>query len=553
MLSSGIVEKKVFKRKLERFKRSTAKKRDANKKQYIGDDIEISDSNKEERSNLEGQDETKNVGIGEPESEESKTIFDDATAKEQPPQQMLLKSSILTDIRFSSLQGRVSETTLRAVEEMGFERMTEIQAKSIPPLLEGKDVLGSAKTGSGMAGSSISAPLMEKHPSISHGLVMGGANRQNEEKRLSSGISILVATPGRLLDHLQNTSNFLVRNLKCFIVDEADRIFDIGFEQEMHQIIKLLPKKRQSVLFSATCSAKVDELVKTALKTDPLKIGVMEPQMDPSEMATVEGLEQGYVVCPSEKRFLLLFTFLKKNRSKKIMVFFSSCASVRYHNDLLNFIDLPVMNIHGKLKQQQRTRTFFQFCQAASGTLLCTDVAARGLDIPRVDWIVQYDPPDEPREYIHRVGRTARGDTGTGHALLILRPEELGFLRFLKAAKVTLNEYEFSWSKLANIQPQLEQVISRNYYLNKSAREAYKGYVRSYDSHSLKKIYNVNTLDLIQVCKSFGFETPPFVDLPVSNKPRTKDNRTKFAGGLKGKRPKVEFVAGGIKKRKQQE
>uniref|UniRef100_A0A183CME2 ATP-dependent RNA helicase n=1 Tax=Globodera pallida TaxID=36090 RepID=A0A183CME2_GLOPA len=385
-----------------------------------------------------GQDETKDVGLGEPESEESKTILDDATAKEQPPQQMLLKSSILTDIRFSSFQGRVSETTLKAVEEMGFERMTEIQAKSIPPLLEGKDVLGSAKTGSGKTlaflipaielllrngwkqhfgtGVLIISPtrelsmqtygvlyeLMEKHPSISHGLVMGGANRQNEEKRLSSGISILVATPGRLLDHLQNTSNFLVRNLKCFIVDEADRIFDIGFEQEMHQIIKLLPKKRQSVLFSATCSAKVDELVKTALKTDPLKIGVMEPQMDPSEMATVEGLEQGYVVCPSEKRFLLLFTFLKKNRSKKIMVFFSSCASVRYHNDLLNFIDLPVMNIHGKLKQQQRTRTFFQFCQASSGTLLCTDVAARGLDIPRVDWIVQYDPPDEPREYIHR-------------------------------------------------------------------------------------------------------------------------------------------------------
>uniref|UniRef100_A0A183CEW2 ATP-dependent RNA helicase n=1 Tax=Globodera pallida TaxID=36090 RepID=A0A183CEW2_GLOPA len=363
--------------------------------------------------------------------------------------------------------------------------------------------------------------LMEKHPSISHGLVMGGANRQNEEKRLSSGISILVATPGRLLDHLQNTSNFLVRNLKCFIVDEADRIFDIGFEQEMHQIIKLLPKKRQSVLFSATCSAKVDELVKTALKTDPLKIGVMEPQMDPSEMATVEGLEQGYVVCPSEKRFLLLFTFLKKNRSKKIMVFFSSCASVRYHNDLLNFIDLPVMNIHGKLKQQQRTRTFFQFCQASSGTLLCTDVAARGLDIPRVDWIVQYDPPDEPREYIHRVGRTARGDTGTGHALLILRPEELGKSDPERVRILMEQIGEHSAPTRAGDLAELlfEQIGSRG----------------------------------IQVCKSFGFETPPFVDLPVSNKPRTKDNRTKFAGGLKGKRPKVEFVAGGIKKRKQQE
>lgn len=134
---------------------------------------------------------------------------------------------------------------------------------------------------------------------------------------------------------------------------------------------------------------------------------------------------QGYVVCPSEKRFLLLFTFLKKNRKKKLMVFFSSCMSVKFHYELLNYIDLPVMAIHvrcavkssvlsakpavvkknvssswfsqGKQKQTKRTTTFFQFCNADSGILLCTDVAARGLDIPEVDWIVQYDPPDDPK------------------------------------------------------------------------------------------------------------------------------------------------------------
>lgn len=137
---------------------------------------------------------------------------------------------------------------------------------------------------------------------------------------------------------------------------------------------------------------------------------------------------QGYVVCPSEKRFLLLFTFLKKNRKKKLMVFFSSCMSVKFHYELLNYIDLPVMAIHvgrfsnlsssavcvcvcdtpavtdtrssgsqGKQKQTKRTTTFFQFCNADTGILLCTDVAARGLDIPEVDWIVQYDPPDDPK------------------------------------------------------------------------------------------------------------------------------------------------------------
>jgi ATP-dependent RNA helicase DDX18/HAS1 len=203
-------------------------------------------------------------------------------------------------------------------------------------------------------------------------------------------------------------------------------------------------------LFSATLSPKTDDLAKLSFKKEPIYIGID----DNKDEATVEGLEQGYVIVPSEKRFLLLFSFLKKYRKKKVMVFFSSCMSVKYHHELLNYIDLPVMCIHGKQKQAKRTQTFFQFTNSESGILLCTDVAARGLDIPLVDWIVQYDPPDDPKEYIHRVGRTARAGTN-GHALLILRPEELGFLRYLKQAKVSLNEFEFSWSKIADISSQV--------------------------------------------------------------------------------------------------
>lgn len=147
---------------------------------------------------------------------------------------------------------------------------------------------------------------------------------------------------------------------------------------------------------------------------------------------------------------------------------------------------------------------------------MCTDVAARGLDIPKVDWIVQYDPPDDPKEYIHRVGRTARGEKGVGQALMILRPEELGFLHYLKESKVPLWEFEFAWNKVANVQNDLEKLVAKNYFLNLSAKEAYKAYVRAYDSHSLKNIFDINTLDLIAVAKSFGFSAPPFVDLPIS-------------------------------------
>ncbi|XP_058476530.1 ATP-dependent RNA helicase DDX18 [Solea solea] len=467
------------------------------------------------------------------------------------------------DKSFASLDGLVSESTLKAVTEMGFEHMTEIQHKSIRPLLEGRDVLAAAKTGSGKTlaflipsieliyklkfmprngtGVVVLSPTRElamqtygvlkelmTHHVHTYGLVMGGSNRSAEVQRLVNGVNILVATPGRLLDHLQNTSGFMYKNLQCLIIDEADRILEVGFEEELKQIIKLLPKKRQTMLFSATQTRKVEDLARISLKKEPLYVGVD----DNKDNATVDGLEQGYVVCPSEKRFLLLFTFLKKNRKKKLMVFFSSCMSVKFHYELLNYIDLPVMAIHGKQKQTKRTTTFFQFCNADSGILLCTDVAARGLDIPEVDWIVQYDPPDDPKEYIHRVGRTARGINARGHALLILRPEELGFLRFLKQAKVPLSEFEFSWSKISDIQSQLEKLIEKNYYLHKSAQEAYKSYVRAYDSHSLKQIYSINTLNLPMVALSFGFKVPPYVDLNVHSSRGAKPQKRGGGGGF---------------------
>jgi len=141
-----------------------------------------------------------------------------------------------------------------------------------------------------------------------------------------------------------------------------------------------------------------------------------------------------------------------------------------------------------------------------------------------VDWIVQVDPPDDPREYIHRVGRTARGVDGCGKALIIISPAELPFLRYLKAAKVPVSEIEVDWSKVANVQPQLEKLIGTNYFLNQSARDAYKAYLRAYHSHSLKTIFDVSQLNLKDVAQSFGFTNPPACDLSGLGK-RTFKNR----------------------------
>lgn len=396
----------------------------------------------------------------------------------------------------------LSEKTMRAINEMKFETMTEIQRRAMGPLLAGKDVLGAAKTGSGKTlaflipcvellhslrfkprngtGVIVVSPTRElalqifgvarelmEHHSQTFGIVIGGANRRAEAEKLAKGVNLLIATPGRLLDHLQNTQGFVFKNVKALVIDEADRILEVGFEDEMRQIVKILPKEdRQTMLFSATQTTKVADLARVSLRERPLYINVDDKQ----EYSTVAGLEQGYVICDSDMRFRLLFTFLKRHPKKKIIVFFSSCNCVKYYSELLNYIDLPVLDLHGKQKQQKRTNTFFEFCNAKSGTLICTDVAARGLDIPAVDWIVQFDPPDDPRDYIHRVGRTARGANAKGKSLMFLQPSEVGFLSHLKEAKVPLVEFEIPPKKILDIQSQLEMLIGKNYYLNKVSR-----------------------------------------------------------------------------------
>jgi len=473
------------------------------------------------------------------------------------------KSSIFGTRGFDSLP--LTEQTASAMKAMGFAMMTKIQEQAIPPLLEGRDVLGNAKTGSGKTlaflvpmvelltkskfqqrsglGGLVISPTRELSLQIygvlrelvgagkhghTHGLVIGGANRRGEAERLARGVSLLVATPGRLLDHLVNTAGFTYSNLLMFVVDEADRLLEQGFEEDLRGIVARLPKVRQTALFSATQTRKVEDLARLAINGEPAYVGVHDEAAD----STVAGLEQGYVVVEPGDRFRLLFSFLKRHRKKhKVMVFFSSCNAVKFYADLLNYVDVPVLDIHGRQKQAKRTATFFEFCRAESGVLLCTDVAARGLDIPQVHWIVQYDPPDDPREYVHRVGRTARGENASGKALLFLIPSELGFLKFLRDARCALHEYEFAVGKVANVQAALTKLVEKNYYLHKAARDAYRSYLLAYASHGHKDVFNVHALDLASVARAFGFAVPPRVDLNLSARGDKQQRRAKPGTG----------------------
>jgi ATP-dependent RNA helicase DDX18/HAS1 len=241
-----------------------------------------------------------------------------------------LESNAQVSTNFESLE--LSEGTRKAVVGLGFKEMTQVQARSIPAALTGRDILGAAKTGSGKTlaflipaiellhklsfkprngtGVLIISPTRElalqifgvakelmAHHSQTFGIIMGGANRKAEAEKLTKGVNLLVATPGRLLDHLQNTKGFITKNLKMLTIDEADRILEVGFEEEMHQIMKLVPAgilsfsyilERQTMLFSATQTTKVEDLARVSLKKGPLYINVDQHK----EMATAEGLEQ---------------------------------------------------------------------------------------------------------------------------------------------------------------------------------------------------------------------------------------------------------------------
>ncbi|KAB2020366.1 hypothetical protein ES319_D07G063900v1 [Gossypium barbadense] len=523
-------------------------------------EVEINDkknnNKKSKKLRSEKDDEQEERGNNEEEEEEQEG------EKEEIKEKMNIGGSgIMSTESFESLG--LSEPTIKAIKEMGFQFMTQIQARAIPPLMVGKDVLGAARTGSGKTlaflvpavellynvqftprngtGVIVICPTRElaiqthavakdllKYHSQTLGLVIGGSARRGEAERIVKGVNLLVATPGRLLDHLQNTKGFIYKNLKCLMIDEADRILEANFEEEMKQIIKYLPKQnRQTALFSATQTKKVEDLARLSFQTTPIYIDVD----DGRKKVTNEGLQQGYCVVHGSKRFILLYSFLKRNMSKKVMVFLSSCNSVKFHAELLRYIHVDCLDIHGKQKQQKRTTTFFDFCKAEKGILLCTDVAARGLDIPAVDWILQYDPPDEPKEYIHRVGRTARGEGAKGNALLFLIPEELQFLRYLKSAKVPVKEYEFDEKKLADVQSHLEKLVENNYYLNKSAKDAYRSYILAYNSHSMKDIFNVHRLDLQAVAASFCFSCPPKVNLNIdSNASKSRKKMRKVEG-----------------------
>jgi ATP-dependent RNA helicase DDX10/DBP4 len=245
------------------------------------------------------------------------------------------------------------------------------------------------------------------------------------------------------------------------VLDEADRILDMGFYKTLSALLSHLPKSRQTLLFSATQTQSVGDLARLSLNS-PVRIGLKE---DPSSStATPENLEQHYILCPLDQKLSVLWGFIKTHLQSKVIVFMSSCKQVRfvYETFCAMHPGISLIHLHGKQKQSARLTMYNKFISSKHSVLFATDIAARGLDFPSVDWALQLDAPEDADTYIHRVGRTARYQS-KGKGLLFLMPsEEEGMKNALKQKGIELQPLKFRASKANSIQNQLQNLAFQN-------------------------------------------------------------------------------------------
>lgn len=462
----------------------------------------------------------------------------------------------------------LSQATKSGLEASHFKELTTIQSGAIPAALKGKDILGAAKTGSGKTlaflvpvlenlyrrrwtefdglGALILSPTRElaiqifevlrkigRNHAFSAGLVIGGKSLQEERERLGR-MNILVATPGRMLQHMDQTADFDFGNLQMLVLDEADRIMDMGFQSALDAIVEHLPPStdRQTLLFSATQTQKINDLVRLSL-TDPEFVSVHES----ATSATPSKLQQNYIVTPLSEKLDVLWSFIRANLKKKILVFLSSGKQVRFVYEAFRHLQpgVPLLHLHGNQKQTVRHDITTRFSRAQHVCLFATDVAARGLDFPSVDWVVQVDAPENPETYIHRVGRTARFDR-EGHSILFLDPaEEEGMLASLEKKRVVPEKISVRQKKMQEtLRTQLQNMCFKDPELKYLGQKAFVNYVRSVHVMADKNVFKLKDLDLEGYAASLGLPGAPRVKFMKGDDTKTRKNMPRaLAAALK--------------------
>ena len=345
----------------------------------------------------------------------------------------------------------ITEPILKAVEEKGYTVPTPIQEKAIPVALVKRDILGCAQTGTGKT-ASFAIPIIQhlhlnkgegkrlgikaliltptrelalqiseciddysKYTRIRHGVIFGGVNQRPQVDMLHKGIDILVATPGRLLD-LMNQGHILLDNIQYFVLDEADRMLDMGFIHDIKRILPKLPKEKQTLFFSATMPDTIIALTNSLLK-NPVKIYVTP------KSSTVDSIKQLVYFVEKKEKSQLLISILQKSEDRSVLIFSRTKHNADKIVKILGKAGIGSQAIHGNKSQAARQSALGNFKSGKTRVMVATDIASRGIDINELPLVINYDLPDVPETYVHRIGRTGRaGNEGT--ALTFCSQEE---------------------------------------------------------------------------------------------------------------------------------
>lgn len=342
---------------------------------------------------------------------------------------------------------RIAEEIKQSLEELGFKRPTDIQFKAIPSILKREDVLGIAQTGTGKTAAFaipvihllhkrrkggvkcvVMVPTHElaiqitevfekiaKYTDITTLGIYGGVDQAPQIKKLQSGVDIVIATPGRLFD-LSSQKHLNLREVEILILDEADHMLDLGFYKDIQQLTRYIPKQRQTLFFSATINERIKDLAYSLVR-NPIRI-----QISPKDPVSKNVEHAVMFVAMDDKRFFLE-RLVNENPDSKILVFVRTKVRAERVFEAMKRVGINSITMHGGKEQKDRLEVMQQFKSGEVKLLIATDVSARGVDIEGVNYVVNYDLPDEPENYVHRVGRTGRG-TQKGHAVSFCSEEE---------------------------------------------------------------------------------------------------------------------------------
>ena len=483
----------------------------------------------------------------------------------------------------------ISSKTIQGLNSSKYFNLTPIQRCTLPHTLGGRDLLGASKTGSGKTlcflipvlenlyregwvkeeglGALILLPTRElaiqvfevinkigKYHNFSVGMVIGG-NDYEKERYVVSNMNILIGTPGRVLQHMSESYMFNADNLKMLVIDEADRILDEGFEEELLKLLNYLPKNRQTMLFSATLTRNLKRLVKIHMRspeyinlsnTDSVlnaieninknELSIMKVNNNNSnnvsndnnsnDLIIPKNLNQFYTIVEPEDRINILYSFLKTHKTSKCLVFVSSRKQVRYFTEVFKHLKLGMLflDIHGKQKQGKRSSTFYTFSEKRNSVVLfATDIASRGVDFPAIDWVIQLDPPEDISQYIHRVGRTARYKSD-GNSVLFVSEKENNFINELKIRKINILKMKIPQNKINNIVPVVRSLLSEHKELIELAEKAITSYVKSINLMTNKSVFNIKNIDLGKLALSYGLVSSPEMIVKTKNEVEKEQN-----------------------------